>query len=664
MKNKSQASELFEKSRDSLKWLIFLFGILLYANTLNHHFALDDYSVIMEHDYVQMGVDGIDEILTTNYRHGQQGFNDGLYRPMSLITFAIEKSLFNMNPSIAHGINVLIYALGLLFLLLALKNIFQHYEIVIPLLICLLFAAHPLHTEVVANIKSRDELLAFFGFTLSLYAFLKAEEKKGYYILGIFAFLMALFSKESAVLYAFVIPLMIYFKKGKKLKDLKMILLITLPLAIAFMLLRNHIVHSMENPIDPGNFGLLNNPIAATEDQSLRWGSALALQPFFIAKLFFPIELIHDYSYNQIPLSSLSSPLSILGILIYLGCGVMAVWGLLKKQVWGLIALLYLFSIVIAAQLLIEIGVHFAERLLFLAVLPFSIFVVLGFRRILRSSRKKMSVGGQKSLFFLVMIPIGIFSLESIDRNLDWKNNFSLYSADIEKGAASARVNYNYGSSLSEMADQTANPQEKQRYLQFASKHLKKATEIYPDYLDAWNNLGVVYKKLGNYEGAIAVYQANIKREPNYAKNYYNLATAYYSKGDYRNALIAFNDYIERVPTDGNAYLLMARTAGNMQRFSLAISHLNASLQYIADNPDAYNMLGMAYGSLDQYQEAEKALLKAIELNSRESQYYMNLAVNYHRKGDTLAEIRILKRLLEMDPNHQAAQQQLNSLQK
>ncbi len=473
-----KATDLLENKSSRLKWLILIFGFLIYANTLNHEFALDDYSVILEHAHVQAGIDGISELLTTNYRNGQQGFNDGLYRPLSLVTFAIEKSWFNSKPTISHLINVLLYGFGGFFLFLSLQRILKQEILLIPFAICMLFLAHPLHTEIVANIKGRDELLAFFGFALTLYSFLRIKEHKGFLILGILSFILALLSKENAVIFAFFLPGIMLLDREKNLKDVQLHLLILLPMVILFVLWRNHIIGSMENAVDPGNFGLLNNPIAATEDASLRWGSTFALQWTFLSKLFYPVHLIHDYSYNQIPLVRLLSLTSLFGILAYLALIIASFLGILKKNKWGIISILYLLSIGVASQILLPIGIQFAERMLFMAVLPFTIALIFLLKHIFQAKKDYLSLKQQKNLLAIFLGCLIIYGGKTFNRNADWKNNFSLYSADIDHASNSARANYNYGSTLTDRADQINNANEKSMLLRNSINYLSKAVAI------------------------------------------------------------------------------------------------------------------------------------------------------------------------------------------
>jgi len=658
-----------EKQRDLLspyskwlKWIVLSLGILLYANTLDHQYALDDYSIIIEHQHVQAGTEGIGAILTTNYRHGQGGFNDGLYRPLSLVTFAIEKSWFKGNTSIAHLLNVLLYSFGLLFLFLSLQKVFEDRILLLPFGICLLFAAHPLHTEVVANIKSRDELLVFFGFGLALWSLLKMETDKKYALPAVIGCLISLFSKESSVLYLGMIPLLFLLQNGKKVKDALPSLVTILPLILLFIAIRASVLGSMENPVDEGITGLLNNPIAGTEDSTLRWGSTFALQLLFALKLLFPIELIHDYSYNQIPLVPILSIQSLIGIVILLALVLLSIKGTLEKRNWAWMILAYLLSIALASQILLLLGIQFAERMLFLTVLPFSMLLLYAAMKLIWKRETWMNIQAQKKLLYFIIILTGIYSFKTINRNADWKDNLTLYSADINAASQSARANYNLGTSLSGQADLYNSPIQKNQVLDQAVNYLSKAVEIYPDYLDAWNNLGIAYKKAGNLEAATKVYEKNILRDPNYSKNYYNLGTAYYQMGEYRKTIMAMSEYTQRVPNSPDAYMIMAQSAGRLNSFEEAVSWLNVYLQYRPNESDAYNMLGMAYGSLNQFENAEQSFMNALNLSPNRADVWFNRAINYNRQGKTALEVDALKKVVEIQPGNQGALNQLISI--
>ncbi|HWB64464.1 MAG TPA: hypothetical protein VG603_13190, partial [Chitinophagales bacterium] len=191
--------------------------VLLYANTFHNGYVLDDKGIIQDNQYVQQGLKGIGGIFGSDVWHFQN-INLGYYRPLSLVTFAVEHQFFGNNPYISHIINVLLFALTGFLVCLLLMHIFRQYSPFFSLAIALLFVAHPIHTEVVANIKSRDEILSFLNLIAALYFLLKAYSHKVDYKMLAFSalfFYLALLSKETAFAGIFIAPLVIYFATSK-----------------------------------------------------------------------------------------------------------------------------------------------------------------------------------------------------------------------------------------------------------------------------------------------------------------------------------------------------------------------------------------------------------------------------------------------------------------
>ena len=147
------------------RYALFL-GILsfcVYANTLQNDYALDDWPIVQYNQIVNKGLSGIPEILVTPYWYGNLKNLAEIdeYRPLSLVSFAIEYQLFPGNPLPAHLINVLLFAFCVVLLFKALNHLLSEKSPTMAFITALLFSLHPIHTEVVANIKSRDELLCF-----------------------------------------------------------------------------------------------------------------------------------------------------------------------------------------------------------------------------------------------------------------------------------------------------------------------------------------------------------------------------------------------------------------------------------------------------------------------------------------------------------------------
>lgn len=166
-------SFLSQLSKKQLAIILFVFAFMLYGNTLKNKFALDDHYVTVtnltqpNNPRIEKGIKGIPKILSSHYvEMEQQSFE---YRPLVLISFAIEYEFFKGNPTISHFINVLLYALTAVILFSSLILLLNSYHILFSFFVTLIFMAHPLHAEVVANLKSRDELLAFLFGISTLY---------------------------------------------------------------------------------------------------------------------------------------------------------------------------------------------------------------------------------------------------------------------------------------------------------------------------------------------------------------------------------------------------------------------------------------------------------------------------------------------------------------
>lgn len=210
-----------------------VFALLLYANTFNNGYALDDELVTIDHRLTSQGISAIPEIFTSHYFDNQVG-NKYEYRPIVLATFAIEHH-FTINPTVSHVINALLYALTAFLLFASLRSMWPQVAWPFAALVTALFIAHPLHTEVVASIKNRDEILAFIGGILSIrFAFSFVRKQNWlYYILFIFFFLFGIMSKRSVLGFVILVPLAVLWFNTVNIRQ---IALVAAPLAFVFVL--------------------------------------------------------------------------------------------------------------------------------------------------------------------------------------------------------------------------------------------------------------------------------------------------------------------------------------------------------------------------------------------------------------------------------------------
>ncbi|NBR15291.1 MAG: hypothetical protein EBU01_12055, partial [Crocinitomicaceae bacterium] len=206
------------------RFLFLLIGFItffVFANTIGNDYNLDDELVTRNHPLTSQGMKAIGEIFNSPYYKDDMGYAYG-YRPIVHVSFAIEHELFGEKASVSHFINVILYvACVLLFLSLLLKWVGEQNKW-IAIVAVLFFALHPIHTEVVASIKNRDELLAFLFALLAGLSMIKyIEKEKWISLLWItFYFSLAVLSKKSVYPLTIIFPassILFYSISWKKL---------------------------------------------------------------------------------------------------------------------------------------------------------------------------------------------------------------------------------------------------------------------------------------------------------------------------------------------------------------------------------------------------------------------------------------------------------------
>jgi protein O-mannosyl-transferase len=631
-------------------WIVTAIALLLYCLAIGHGFVLDDNLVITSNSHILEGFAGIPDLFKYNYAHGHGGFNDGLYRPLSLVTFSIEKSLFDLNPSISHFIQALLYALAVFLIAAWLRKLFTS-ESQWWFWITLLFAVHPMHTEVVANLKSRDEILALLFFAGAAFVFTKwlQSQRLLELVMAAILFLLSCFSKESAVTFIVIFPLITWYKSIPASKALIGSSIMIVPVGI-FLGMRQVVLSSLPE-VDSGVSNLLQNSLIEIGGYAERLATSAAIQGLYLQKLFIPIQLSHDYSFNAIPVVGLTDPIGLFWIIVMLGLIGLGVYGMLRKTWWSFGILFYFATIAVVANLFLLIGAIAAERFVFTPSLGWCIAVVTALHLI-----KPLQKHRTKILLFTSAAFISLTAM----RIPDWKSNYTLFTTDVETVPNSARAHYNAGSALIDEAK--VNRREAVKFQSEAKAHLRKAIEIWPEYQDAYNNLGIAYMNSKDFENAYRVYNDFIKKFPSYVKVRYNMGSTCYQLKKYDEAETNFEVYLEANPDQNDALFFLAECEGFQQKFTEAIMHIYQLIELEPNNERGYLKLGMAYGITGQLDLAEPAFLKAIELNPSNADCRFNLAIMYVNRGQNQVAITQLELALKADPVNIRAQQLLTEL--
>jgi tetratricopeptide (TPR) repeat protein len=201
--------------------LLAAFAFLMFANTLGHGYNLDDELVTRKHKYTSKGLRAIGDIFTNPYYSDNMGYAYG-YRPMVHLSFAVEHQFFGENPATGHFFNVLLFAILVMLFFRLLYLWMGEKGFTVAVLAAVLFAVHPVHTEVVASLKNRDEILALLFGLMAGIAATRAVRKNAvqHYALSAIWFVCALLSKKSMYPLVFIFPMALVLFENASLKTL------------------------------------------------------------------------------------------------------------------------------------------------------------------------------------------------------------------------------------------------------------------------------------------------------------------------------------------------------------------------------------------------------------------------------------------------------------
>lgn len=575
--------------------------ILLYLQTLMFGFVLDDEAVISKNKFVQQGISGIPDILTSFYWQGYWNLNGGLYRPLSLISFAIEWEISPANPFLHHFINIALYTLCITMLYKLLLKIIPGNSSLLAASIALLYAVHPLHTEVVANIKSRDEILCLMFLLLSANALLKSEKPS--LTVAIF-YILALSSKESAIMFLPVYFFMQHMLLRRNIATSAKVLAPAILAAIVWMAWRYYVL-STAPPRVP--YTLADNSLFACDSIFTQKLTALTMLGSYILKLVYPLNLSYDYSYNQVPCAGLGDITTWLAIMIVAGLITIFVRTYKNKPVISFGILFFFLTLLPASNILFPVGTTMADRLMFTPMLG---LILAGIYFIF----DKAGLLNEKTLSTKVAAPVAIITVVlftiSFNRSKAWESNYSLFTTDINNAPNSARTNYNSATIFLNSGADTAD-------YKLALEYFEKANKIDPTDYNTLLNMGV----------------------------------AYYRNHEYPSAVGSFIKAIATGKDNGNASLNLADVYFTTQKWDSAAKYYERAIQLKAINNQTHNKAGTAYFNLQQYDKAARIFSEGIKTYPDNTELLINYGNGLAMQKNYDSALAMFQKVYTLDKN-------------
>ena len=579
--------------------LLAVVSLLVYGNTLNHGYVLDDVMVVKDNMIVQKGFGGIGELLSTPHLKGYINLSNDTYRPLSLVMFAAEYGIWGLNPSVNHFFNILIFAGCVVMLFLFLSKLFNGTKPVVAFIAALLFALHPVHTEIVANIKSRDELLCFFFGFMSLNEFAKYARtaKLPQLMLGMVALFLALLSKETVITFMAIIPLVFFFHLNENKRNSILITGGALLTAGIFLAIRAVVLSKYHANVDvPINF--VDNSLVRAPNAASRFATEIWILGDYLKLMFIPYPLVCDHSFNSIPYTTFADPLVLLSIAAYAGMTIFAVMRLIKdkRDVWAFSILFFIITLSLFTNILIPLASTFAERFLFFCSVGPCIAVAAAIDKWLAAGDGINFSKAFSGKALIVLAPLAlIYGGMTYARNNDWKDNYTLYKADVDKLPQNTRLNYYIASELQKKYDLEPSPTEQTKMNDESIAYLNKSLAIYRDNTDAQAELGAAYLRAKMVDSSILHLRRALELNPKQSNAAANLGTLYLNQNNFAEALKYY-----RLTTRLNPRNAVAQFNGGVCFYQL--QQYDSAIQYfkntIAVAPDFNNYKSFQYTAI------------------------------------------------------------------
>ncbi len=722
--------------------IIFLLTFILYGNTLFHEYALDDALVITENEYTLSGFEGINDLFTHEFF---SGFFDeknkslvagGRYRPLSMVTFAVEWQIImgspfkgigkvslekrmnrNANPDfilpsqkllkdlsktlqtddrnfrkkqqesilenanvlkdnekrivlsnlrkmhskrkillfISHFLNVFLFAITALVLFVLLEFLVPAYKsdkwyLSVPFVAVLIFLAHPIHTEVVANIKGRDEILSLLGaLSATLFSIKYLQNKKrSYVILSFIFFLIALFSKEVAITFLAIIPLIIYFFREKSgVRNVVISIIPIIAASVFYFYVRGQVIGGLS--FETGTELMNNSFLGMTVSE--KFATVFYTLLLYLKLLIIPHPLTYDYYPYHIPIMTWSNIWPVISFVVYLFLGIYALWGLKKRKIVSFGIFFFLITLSPMSNILFPIGVFMNERFVFTASI--GIIIILAY---FISNKLPTKIKNPVVIQYILLAVLALYSLKTISRNQVWENDFTLFTNDVKTSVNSAKSNTAAGGILIEEATKPGNENVKKEYLEKAIIYLRKAISIHPKYNDALLLMGNAQWELyENLDSTFKYYDRILKRAPLYDIVYTNLFetkinTVFEEENRALQNLKILHKLEKYNPNQFNINYLLGRIYGRYANdLEKSKEYLEKAATIDSKNITVFKDLGVVYGITKDYEKSTAALLKATELDPNDPVLKINLIMTYANLNDMQNALIIMDEVYGME---------------
>ncbi|MFA5091003.1 MAG: tetratricopeptide repeat protein [Candidatus Omnitrophota bacterium] len=583
-------------SKPVIVLLLFAVSLAIYANSLNGDFLLDDKLIIKVNEYIK-DIRNLPRIITHQVFIFQSDPLENqykLYRPVYILSFALDYFLFGLKPFGYHLTNVLMHSFTAFLVFLFILGFFKDYRL--ALLSSILFCLHPLHTETVSFISGRSEILVSMFSLLAVILYKKyASSGRGwFYFASLLSFIGAFLSREAGFLV--FLPFLIFItglKERLKARTLALHCASYLGIFAIYAILRMSVLVPIE--MVPGS------------KYPFSWDvlNFLCVLMEYLRLLVFPVNLHIFRSIAPVSGFNLSSAFLPLSFLFALTAAF--IFSLRKKAYpiafgigWTVIAFAYLIKFMHKFPPRIVMEEHWA----YLPSIGF--FLILAYI-ILRLKRPVL-------IWAALFLVIPAWAILTVINSGHWREEVSFYRYNLKftQPMLSVIPRINFVIALYE-----------HRLYNEAIAGAKELVAVNPYNWMSYAILGDTYMGMKRYAEAEEAYRSALKVD------YFCWQVNRKLKALSEITGKPYKEEIDPVFTPAEAKIVSFIKMGD---FAQALSVLNKELS-VTPTPGLYTLAGITLGKMGKYAQSIAAFKAALKINPAYEPALANMGVSYAKMG-------------------------------
>nr|XP_007966257.1 protein O-mannosyl-transferase TMTC1 isoform X4 [Chlorocebus sabaeus] len=634
---------------------------LCYGRSLQGEFVHDDVWAIVNNPDVRPGAPLRWSIFTNDFwgKGMAENTSHKSYRPLCVLTFKLNIFLTGMNPFYFHAVNVILHCLVTLVLMYTCdKTVFKNRGL--AFVTALLFAVHPIHTEAVAGIVGRADVLACLLFLLAFLSYNRSLDQgcvgesfpstvsPFFLLFSLFLGTCAMLVKETGItVFGVCLVYDLFSLSNKEDKSYlrassnRNFLLTMRPFLKRAILVLSYVLVILYFRlwIMGGSMPLFSeqdNPASFSPYILTRFLTYSYLLAFNVWLLLAPVTLCYDWQVGSIPLvetiwdmrNLATILLAVVMALLSLHC-LAAFKRLEHKEV--LVGLLFLvFPFIPASNLFFRVGFVVAERVLYMPSMGYCILFVHGLSKLCTWLNRC----GATTLIVSTVLLLLLFSWKTVKQNEIWLSRESLFRSGVQTLPHNAKVHYNYANFLK---DQGRNKE--------AIYHYRTALKLYPRHASALNNLGTLTRDTAE---AKMYYQKALQLHPQHNRALFNLGNLLKSQEKKEEAITLLKDSIKYGPEFADAYSSLASLLAEQERFKEAEEIYQAGIKNCPDSSDLHNNYGVFLVDTGLPEKAVAHYQQAIKLSPSHHVAMVNLGRLYRSLGENSMAEEWYKRALQV----------------